>query len=131
MQTRAINPWRWQDDYGFVQAKEITGHKSLLICSGQTPNDAEGAARHAGDMGAQIALAFDNVETVLKAAGWQVSDIVQIRDYTLDVDRFLAECGPLMARLETAGCRPASTLLGVSRLAFPDLLVEIEVLAIR
>ena len=131
MQTRAINPWRWQDDYGFVQAKEITGAKSLLICSGQTPNDAEGIAQHAGDMGAQIALAFDNVETVLKQAGWQVSDIVQIRYYTLDVDRFLEESGALMARLEAAGCKPASTLLGVSRLAFPDLLVEIEVLAIR
>jgi len=47
------------------------------------------------------------------------------------VDRFLAESGPLMARLSAAGCKPASTLLGVSRLAFPELMVEIEVLAMR
>ncbi len=114
-----------------VQAKEITGRNSLLICSGQTPNDAEGGARHASDMGVQIALASDNVETVLEETGWQVSDTVQIRYDTLDVDRFLEESGPLMARLKAAGGTPASTLLGVSRQAFPELLVEIEAVALQ
>jgi enamine deaminase RidA (YjgF/YER057c/UK114 family) len=131
MRKRIINPWDWQDRYGFVQAAEVTGHREMLVCSGQTSNDSAGNVRHAGDMAAQIALAFDNVETVLQAGGWQLSDIVQAKYYTTDVDRFLAESGALMARLGTAGCRPASTLLGVSRLAFPELLVEIEVLAMR
>ncbi len=131
MHKTVVNPWQWQDRYGFVQANEIVGPRSLLVCSGQTPNDADGVPQHPDDMGAQIALAFDNVETVLSEAGWSVADIVQIRYYTLDVDRFLAESEPLMARLSAAGCRPASTLLGVSRLAFPELLIEIEALAMR
>jgi enamine deaminase RidA (YjgF/YER057c/UK114 family) len=81
-------------------------------------------------MRAQIDQALDNVETVLKAAGFTLADVVRLNYYTTDVDRFMevAEVGG--RRLAEAGCRPASTLLGVTRLAYPELLIEIEVTAV-
>ena len=36
MERRIINPWKWQDNLGFVQANEISGVQRQLICSGQT-----------------------------------------------------------------------------------------------
>jgi enamine deaminase RidA (YjgF/YER057c/UK114 family) len=55
---------------------------------------------------------------------------MRLNFYTTDVDRFLAEYGAVADRLPRAGCRPANTTLGVARLAFPELLVEIEATAV-
>ncbi len=85
---------------------------------------------HAGDMGAQLAQALDNLQTVLGAAGATLSDVMRMNIYTTDVDLFFEAYGPGAARLAEAGCKPASTLLGVTRLAFPELLVEIEATAV-
>lgn len=130
MERRIVNPWAWQDDLGFVQANEVTGSGRTLYCAGQTSMDDEGNPVHPGDMGAQMAKALDNLEAVLKEAGLGLSDVVRLNYYTTDVDRFFEEYGPFVERLSRAGCRPASTLLGVTRLAFPELLVEIEATAV-
>jgi hypothetical protein len=42
MERRVINPWTWQDAFGFVQANEVSGAKRTVICSGQTSVDASG-----------------------------------------------------------------------------------------
>lgn len=42
MERRVINPWTWQEQYGFVQANELRGVQRMLICSGQTALNAEG-----------------------------------------------------------------------------------------
>lgn len=60
----------------------------------------------------------------------KLANVVRLNYYTTDVDRFFAEHDALTKRLEAAACRPASTLLGVQRLAFPELLVEIEATAV-
>ena len=115
---------------GYVQANEVYGAQRTLLCAGQTSVDEEGRPVHAGDMGAQLAQALDNLETVLGAAGAALSDVMRLNIYTTDVDHFFEAFGPAAARLAEAGCRPASTLLGVTRLAFPELLVEIEATAV-
>ena len=131
MEKRIINPWTWQDNFGFVQANEVTGVRRELICSGQTSVDAECNPMHVGDMAAQIGQALDNLETVLGQAGFKLSDVVRLNYYTTDVDGFIeALGGQVISRLESSGCRAASTLLGVARLAFPELLVEIEATAV-
>ena len=131
MNKRVINPWTWQDQFGFVQATEVTDGKQVLYCAGQTAIDAEGHAVHAGDMAAQLTFALDNLEIVLKASGYTLSDVVRLNFYTTDVDRFIASIGPAAERLGKVNCRYASTLLGVARLAFPELLVEIEATAVK
>ncbi|MDP6511726.1 MAG: Rid family hydrolase, partial [SAR202 cluster bacterium] len=60
-----------------------------------------------------------------------LSDVVRLNYYVTDIDAFFAAAETLGARLGQAGCRPASTLLGVASLAFPELLVEIEATAAK
>ncbi len=129
MERRVINPWTWQDAFGFVQANEVSGAKRTLICAGQTSVDASGAPQYAGDMAAQMRQAIANLETVLQQAGFQLSDVVRLNYYTTDVDRFVQAAPAGLRRLAEAGCRPASTLLGVARLFHPAILVEIEATA--
>jgi enamine deaminase RidA (YjgF/YER057c/UK114 family) len=81
-------------------------------------------------MAAQIGQALDNVETVLKAAGMDLGNLVRLNMYTTDVDLFLANYGGLAQRLAAAGCKQTGTLLGVSRLAFPPLMIELEATAV-
>ena len=131
MQKRLINPWTWQDQFGFVQGIEVTGPQRYLVCAGQTSVDDDGTPVNMGDMAAQINKAFDNLETVLKQAGFGLSDVVRLNYYTTDVDGFLAAAGEAGQRLADSGCRTASTLLGVARLAFPELLVELEATAVK
>jgi enamine deaminase RidA (YjgF/YER057c/UK114 family) len=131
VERRIVNPWTWQDQFGFVQANEVSGAEGVLICSGQTSVDADGNPLHDGDMAAQVAQALDNLETVLRTAGYDLSDVVRLDYYVTDVEAFI-EAGEVGgARLAQAGCRPASTLLGVQRLARPSLMVEIEATAAR
>ena len=85
---------------------------------------------HTGDMGTQIAQAFDNLETVLREAGLGLSDVVRLNYYTTDLDRFFEAYEVVASRLAESGCRPSSTLLGVASLAFPELLAEIEATAV-
>ena len=129
MERKIINPWSWQDTFGYVQANEVGDARRMLVCAGQTSMDAEGRPAHPGDMRAQVELALDNLETVLHAAGFTLADVVRLNYYTTDVDRFFAEYGAVVDRLAASGCRPANTTLGVARLAFPELLVEIEATA--
>ncbi len=127
MERRAVNPWTWQDPLGFVQANEITGAQKILVCSGQTSVDANGAPMHPGDMAKQFDQAISNVETVVKAAGMELSNIVKITVFTTDVDAFI---GAAMANKRMDGIKFTSTLIGVSRLAFPPLMVELEATAV-
>jgi enamine deaminase RidA (YjgF/YER057c/UK114 family) len=130
MERTAINPWPWSVAFGFDQAELIEGHRRELIASGQTSVDADGVPQHAGDMPAQVALALDNLDAVLAAADMTFADIVRLNIYTTDVDLFLQSYGALGERVATAEKRPASTLIGVARLAFPELMVELEATAV-
>lgn len=129
MKSRVINPWSWQDRFGFVQALNAGEVRRLVFCAGQASFDEQGMPLHAGDMRAQFNQALDNLELVLQQAGLALADVVRLNYYTTDVDAFLAVLAATQGRLEAAGCRPTSTLLGVARLAAPDLLIEIEATA--
>jgi enamine deaminase RidA (YjgF/YER057c/UK114 family) len=82
-------------------------------------------------MAAQLTQAFDNLETVLKAAGLTLGHVVRLNYYTRDVPAFLQAAGVYGARLQAAGAQPAGTLLGVASLFHPDILVEIEATAVE
>ncbi len=129
MTRQIINPWTWQDHVGFVQGHAVNGGGRTIYCAGQVSVDGDGNPVHEGDMAAQMLQALDNLEAVLQAGGSRLSDVVRLNYYTTDVDAFLEAGSASGERLAAAGCRPASTLLGVARLAFPELLVEIEATA--
>ena len=126
MQRSAVNPWRWSAELGYNQAELVTGPTRTLYCAGQAAMSGDGEPRHAGDMAAQVALSLDNLEAVLAEAGMSLANLVRLTVYTTDVDRLFAHYGVLAGRLGAAGVAPATTMLGVTRLAVPDLLVELE-----
>jgi enamine deaminase RidA (YjgF/YER057c/UK114 family) len=131
MERRAINPWQWQDNFGYSQAIEVSGGQRVLYCAGQAASSAEGQPQYAGDMGGQLAAALDNLETVLQSGGYRLADLVRLNYYTTDIGAFFTHYEIVSGRLAAAGCAPSSTLLGVTSLAFPELLVEIEGTAVR
>lgn len=129
MKRTPVNPWPWSLPLGFHQAEILEGAKRTLVCAGQTAVDAGGEPQHAGDMRGQIALALDNLETVLRAADMSVANVVRLVVYATDVDAALAHFDLLGRRLGPAGVSPPMTLVGVTRLAQPALLFEIEATA--
>ena len=131
MDSRVINPWTWQDRLGFVQGKEVSGAERTLYCAGQTSVDENGRPLHEGDMKAQALQAIDNLETVLREAGYELSDIVRLTIYVTDLPAYREAAPAVGARLAQAGVRHTSTLLGISRLAMPELLIEIEATAVK
>ncbi|MEU2913055.1 RidA family protein [Streptomyces massasporeus] len=126
MERTAVNPVTWSLDMGFNQGEMVTGHTQTLYCSGQTAMSGDGKPRHEGDMAAQLALCLDNVEAVLAEAGMSLANLVRLNVYTTDVDLLFPHYGVLASRLGAAGVAPTTTMLGVTRLAVPGQLVELE-----
>lgn len=131
MERNAINPWKWSVELGFNQAELVEGGDTVLYLAGQSSMGPDGTPQHAGDMAAQINLALDNLEAVLAEAGMDLSDIVRLNTYTTDVDTMFANYGIVAERLGAAGVAPPGSLLGVARLAFPELMVEFEATVVR
>jgi enamine deaminase RidA (YjgF/YER057c/UK114 family) len=126
MERTAINPVPWSLEMGFSQGEVVSGHSRTLYCSGQTAMSGEGKPQHDGDMAAQLAMSIDNLEAVLGEAGMSLVNLVRLNIYTTDVDLLFQHYGVLASRLGAAGVAPTATLLGVTRLAIPTLMVEIE-----
>lgn len=126
MQRTPVNPWPWSLPLGYNQAEVTTGATRHLTIAGQTATDATGAPQHPGDIRGQLALALDNLHAVLRAAGMDWPNLTRLAIYTTDVDAALAAFDILGARLGPTGAMPPMTLVGVTRLALPPLMVEIE-----
>ncbi|MFF5968639.1 RidA family protein [Streptomyces collinus] len=126
MERTAINPVTWSAEMGFNQGELVSGHTRTLYCSGQTAMGGDGKPRHDGDMAAQLALSLDNLEAVLGEAGMSLANLVRLNVYTTDVDLLFPHYGVLASRLGAAGVAPATTMLGVTRLAVPGQMVELE-----
>lgn len=130
MEQAAINPWEWSKAFGFSQAIKTTGTAEMLVCAGQTAIEADGSLPADTDMGAQVAKAFENLGTVLAAAGFGASDVLRVNYFTTDVDELIAVLGHVAGQF-FGNHLPASTLVGVTRLAFAELKIEIEAIAGR
>jgi len=130
MQRTDINPWSWSLKYGYVQGLVLEGARRELAFSGQTAIDAEGRPQHLGDMRGQLVLALANLEAVLGAAGMGLGNLKKLAVYTTDVDATLQHWDVIGARLGACGIAPPMTLLGVTRLAMPTLLVELDAAAV-
>lgn len=122
----AVNPWTWSTELGYNQGEVVSGPTRTLYCSGQTAMSGDGRPQHAGDMAAQLALSLDNLEAILAEAGMSLANLVRLNVYTTDVDQLFPHYGVLAGRLGAAGVSPTTTMLGVTRLAIPDLMVELE-----
>ncbi|MFD5828728.1 RidA family protein [Lentzea sp. NPDC060358] len=130
MERRAVNPWAWSGELGFTQGEVVSGQGRTVYCAGQAATDAGGRPVHEGDVAAQLELSLANLEAVLAGAGMTLANVVRLNVYTTDVDGLFEHYGVLAGRLGAAGVSSVMTLLGVRRLAFPSLLVELEATAV-
>jgi enamine deaminase RidA (YjgF/YER057c/UK114 family) len=129
LERRAFNPWTWQEEFDFSHAIEIRGAERTVYCAGQISADDAGRPLHPGDMEAQFNCALDNLETVLAKVGMKLGDVVRLNYYVTDVPAFLEAVPKVGVRLRAAACKPASTLLGVAKLAMPEVMIELEATA--
>lgn len=105
---------------------DAVSYGDLVFVSGCAPVDQSGAVV-SDDVLEQTRQVFRNIEAALEAAGSGIDQILKVTVYLVDVDDLKRVD---IARREVFGdVRPASTLVEVSRLAIPGMLVEIEAVA--
>lgn len=126
MERTAVNPVTWSQEMGFNQGEVVSGEARTLYISGQTAMSSDGRPEHDGDIAAQLSLAVSNLEAVLAKAGMSLANLVRLNIYTTDVEALFPHYGVLAGKLGAAGVAPTTTMLGVTRLAIPGQLVELD-----
>lgn len=129
MNRTPVNPWTWSLNYGYNQAEIIDGARRQLVCAGQTSVDSEGNPLHPGDMRSQIMKAVENLEAVLSGADMNLANITRLTIYATDVDEAMKNFDVLGAKFGPLNASPPMTVVGVTRLAIPPLMFEIEATA--
>jgi enamine deaminase RidA (YjgF/YER057c/UK114 family) len=101
---------------------------NTVFVSGQVAFDANGDLVGEGDFAAQAAQTFDNVEAALRAAGATTEDMTKITTFLVNVADYPAYAAERLKRFPENG--PASSTVVVKALVFPELLIEIEAVAV-
>jgi reactive intermediate/imine deaminase len=115
----------YEEIIGFSRAVRVG---DTVYVSGTVAWGEDGAFVGEGDVYAQAKQALRNIETALQQAGAALSDVVRTRVYLTDISRWEEAA---RAHAEAfASVKPASTMVEVSRLADPKMLVEIEAVAV-
>lgn len=108
----------------------LVKYDNLMFIAGQVAMDGEGNLVGEGDMAAQFRQVMENLKKVLASEGADFSDIMKITIFTVDVDTLRNTVMDIRAEYFGDNA-PASTLVGIERLASPEFLVEIEAIAIK
>jgi 2-iminobutanoate/2-iminopropanoate deaminase len=112
----------------YSQVVTISGSGRMIFLAGQLARDPDGNCVGKGDMRTQIQQVGENIKTCLEAAGATLADIVKTNTYITDFEEF-SKHGDMRMRYFGAAT-PTSTTVEVRRLAGPDFMIEIEVMAI-
>ncbi|HSK04868.1 MAG TPA: RidA family protein [Kofleriaceae bacterium] len=124
---RHLNPPTLSAPRGYSHVVEVTSGRTLYV-SGQIAVDPDGLVVGAGDFEAQTRQVFENLKAALAAAEATLADVVKITMFVTDISQLQT----LRAVRDTyfTGAPPASSLVEVSRLVLPELMVEIEAIAV-
>jgi enamine deaminase RidA (YjgF/YER057c/UK114 family) len=114
----------------YSHAVSLSGQAKLIYVSGQVSWGPDGKIVGAGDMRAQCEQVFKNLTNVLRAAGAGWGDIIKMNSYMVNLNaENVAAFREMRAGYLKPGQMPASTLVGVTSLVQPELLLEVEVVA--
>lgn len=128
-----VKPKRFGAPLGMYSHGMIAPGGEIVVVAGQV-GVGEGGAVAGGDVGAQTRQALDNVRAVVEAAGCTLGQVVRLQTFLThaeDIPGFMAARGEVFPRYFPNGVYPPNTLLVVTRLVRPELLVEIEAMAVR
>ena len=124
-----INPSSLPRVPGYSQVATVAGGE-LVFIAGQVALDAAGAVVGPGDFVAQATQTFRNLLAALEAAGTGPNNLIKLTTFVTDMSQLAAFRSVRDQFLDPAHL-PASTLVEVSRLFRPELLIEIEGIAVR
>ena len=106
----------------------VTNATTTLYIAGQLARDENGQTVGVDDIQAQTAKVIENIRTILRAEGGDLHNLVKVTVYTTDM-RYFDAIAEVRRRYFTSDL-PTSTIVQVARLAQPDLLIEIESIAV-
>ena len=112
----------------YSQTIKVSGAQTILFISGQVDYDEKGQPGHPGDFAAQARATYSALKAQVEAGGGTLSNIVKLTTFLVDI-RHRTELASV--REEFFGKKaPASTLVGVTALALPGWLIEVEAIAV-
>ena len=114
----------------FSEVVTVVNPGKWIFLGGIGPeNEGDGQILHKGDFQGQCTYAWQKIEKLLALHGARLDDIVKMTIYMTDIRHFV-EWGKCRAQALKGAEVPASTLLNVSQLAWPDMMIEIDVIAV-
>ncbi len=129
MEKRIINPWQWQDARSYAQAVEVKGVTGTLYVSGQAAVLPDGQSSTA-DMKTQLIQAIQNLEQVIREAGYEPRHIVRLNIYTTSTHELWPHFPILQEWIAKHGIKQALTFMEVKSL-FETLTVELEATVVK
>ena len=116
----------------FSEAVTVTGPGKLIFLAGVGAEDENGKGgdiRHKGDFVGQCHYAYDKIKRLLAKNNATLGDVVKMVTYVTDM-RYQADYGKCRVEEFGSNALPAHTLLNISQLAWPGMLIEIDVTAV-
>lgn len=130
---RTVTPKGFGPPLGMYSHGMIAPAGEIVVVAGQVGVAPDGTVAE-GDVVAQTRQALANVRAVVEAAGCRMRDVVRFQTFLIradDIAGFMKAREEIFPELFPDGAYPPNTLLVVSRLVRPDLLVEIEAMAVK
>ena len=128
LEVKRWNPPGFSQPAGYVQVVTITGEHKQVLLGGKAGLTADG--KMPPTLGEQAKLTFENIKRALEAEGGDMKDVVELQIFIVDLQKI--DPNPAYQAVRDAfppGFKPVSMVIGVSALAIPGLMMEVNVRA--
>ncbi|MCX7892839.1 MAG: RidA family protein [Burkholderiales bacterium] len=123
-----VDPPRFPHNVHYSHVGIVQGGRQVYV-SGQVAYDHHGRVVGKGDLRAQALRVYENLKECLAVAGATFHHVVKVTTYVVDLTPEKADVVREVRAHYLAGMRPVSTMVGVTGLVNPELLIEVEVVA--